>query len=144
VACLLKRDRRDAQMRQAPLAAGSTHSIFVDKEGRLLTCGIEFVGNRIMGHALEDLDVGPFARARRVISLPTPVPSMQDRRIVSVATSALHCLALGAEGEVYSWGRGDFGSLVPSRIESLSRVECIAAGSNWKSSAVDEDGRLFT
>jgi len=28
VACLLKCDRRDAQMRQAPIAAGYTHSIF--------------------------------------------------------------------------------------------------------------------
>jgi len=30
VACLLKRDRRDAQMRQAPLAVGTQHSMFVD------------------------------------------------------------------------------------------------------------------
>jgi len=30
VACLLKRDRRDAQTRQAPLAVGWEHSMFVD------------------------------------------------------------------------------------------------------------------
>jgi len=78
---------------------------------------------------------------------------MQDRRIVSVATSDWHCLALSREGEVYSWGEGGFDSLghadgderaVPSRIESLSRIESIAAGNNWTSAAVDEDGRLFT
>jgi len=33
---------------------------------------------------------------------------------------------------------------VPSRIESLSRIECIAAGDNRTSAAVDEDGKLFT
>jgi len=35
VACLLKRDRRDAQMRKVPLAVEHEHSMFVDKEGRL-------------------------------------------------------------------------------------------------------------
>ena len=38
---------------------------------------------------------------RRDIGPPTPVPSMQDRRIVSVASSDSHCVALSAEGEVY-------------------------------------------
>jgi len=33
---------------------------------------------------------------------------------------------------------------VPSRIESLSRIERIAAGTNRTSAAVDEKGRLFT
>jgi len=33
---------------------------------------------------------------------------------------------------------------VPSRIESLSRIERIAAGPGWKSAAVDVAGRLFT
>jgi len=78
---------------------------------------------------------------------------MQGRRIVSVAASDRHCLALSREGEVYSWGDEFFGSLghadggeraVPSRVESLSRIECIAAGDDWTSAAVDEDGRLFT
>jgi len=78
---------------------------------------------------------------------------MQDRRIVSVASSDSHCLALGAEGEVYSWGAGAYGALghgdegaraVPSRIESLSRIERIAVGPYWTSAAVDKAGRLFT
>jgi len=90
---------------------------------------------------------------RREIGPPTPVTSMQDRRIVSVATGNYHCLALSAEGEVYSWGAGIYGSLghgdggaraVPCRIESLSCIEHIAAGPNWTSAAVDEKGRLFT
>jgi len=72
---------------------------------------------------------------------------------VSVAARDRHCLALSREGEVYSWGDGLFGSLghsdggkrnVPSRIESLSQIESIAAGPCWNSSAVDDHGRLFT
>ena len=147
VACLLKRDRRDTQMRQAPLAVGSVHAIFVDKGGRLLTSGRDGVGAPL-GHT-EDPDADPGHQ----IGSPTLVPSMQDRRIVSVATSQYHCLALGAEGEVYSWGEGAYGALghgdegaraVPSMIETLSHIECIAAGPNQTSAAVDEKGRLFT
>ena len=150
VACLLKRNRRDAQMRQAPLAVGSAHSMFLDNIGGLLTCGRDRIDYRSLGHAV-DPDADP--NVRREIGPPTPVPSMQDRRIVSVATSLYHSLALSEEGEVYSWGSDHLGALghggegaraVPSRIESLSRIEHIAAGSNCKSAAVDEAGRLFT
>jgi len=150
VACLLKRDCRDAQMRQVPLAVGLEHSIFVDKGGRLLTCGSDCGSAPALGHAA---DPAADPNVRRKIGPPTPVPSMQERRIVSVATSYVHCLALSAEGEVYSWGAGDYGALghgdegareVPGRIESLSHIEHIAAGSNFTSSAVDEKGRLFT
>ena len=150
VACLLKRDRRAAQMRQAPLAVGHEHSIFVDKEGRLLTCGRDGVGTPLLGHA-EDPDADP--DAPREIGPPTLVPSMQAKRIVSISSSNDHCLALSAEGEVYSWGSGYFGALghgdegaraVPSRIATLSHIKCIAAGPNRTSAAVDEIGRLFT
>jgi len=146
VACLLKRDRRDAQVMQAPLAAGRYHSIFIDRAGHLVTCG----RGGLLGHAM---DPDANTQSLRHIGLPTPVPSMQDRRIVSVASSDAHCLALSAGGEVYSWGDDLYGSLghgevaggdVPRRIESLRRVERIAAGSSWTSAAVDEDGRLFT
>jgi len=150
VAYLLKRDRRDAQMREAPLAVGHKHSIFVDKGGRLLTCGRDSVGMPLLGHA-EDPAADP--NILREIGPPTPVPSMQERRIVSVATSDVHCLALSADGEVYSWGTGAYGALghgddanrtVSCKIESLRRIERIAAGSSWTSAAVDEKGRLFT
>ena len=132
VACLLKHDRRDAQKRQALLAVGFAESVFVDKAGRLLVCG-DPIGNPI--------------------EPPTPMPSMQDQRMVSVASKGYHFLALGVEGEVYAWGDGEYGSLghgdegygeMPSRIESLSRIERIAVGPNLTSAAVDEDGRLFT
>jgi len=150
VACLLKRDRRDAQLWRAPLAVGRYHSIFVDKGGRLLTCGSDHLTAPVLGHAV---DPAAEPSVLHEIGPPTPVPSMQDRRIVSIASGYAHCLALSAEGEVYSWGAGAYGALghggegtraVTSRIESLSRIEHIAAGPNFTSSAVDEKGRLFT
>jgi len=138
---LLKREFRDARRRLAPLAAGMLYSVFVDTNGRLLTCGQAGGHGGALGHTGVDA-IGP----------PTLVPSMLDRRIVSVASNISHCLALSAEGEVFSWGAGDQGALghgdenhraVPSRIESLQRIESIMAG-NGRSAAVDERGHLFT
>jgi alpha-tubulin suppressor-like RCC1 family protein len=130
-------------MHQAPLAVGSENIIFVDNGGRLLTCGREGPGVRLLlGHAV---DPAADPNVRREIGPPTPVPSMQDRRIVSVAANDLHCLALSAES---AWGDGAYGALghgdeqgdraVPSRIETLSSIERIAAapgqiGRAWRS-----------
>jgi len=150
---LLKCVLRDALRREVPLAAGSEISVFVDAEGHLLTCGNENTGDTgqlLLGHAV---DPDAYPNEPRLIDPPTLVPSMQDRRIVSVAAGGWHCLALSREGEVYSWGDGNWGSLghadggeraLPSRIESLSRIESIAAGDHWTSAAVVENGRLFT
>ena len=150
---LLKRDSYDALRRETPLAVGGSHSLFVDKEGRLhLAClwwdiRAGEVGELLLGH-----DWGSATGASTVSVPPTLVPSMQDTRIVSVASGNNHCLALSAEGEVYSWGDGtdgvlghdDRGAMTgPRRIETLERVESIAAG-GITIAAVDDRGSLFT
>jgi len=103
------------------------------------------VGEPLLGHDWS-------SDAASVSVPPTLVPLMQDKRIVSVATGVRHCLALSAEGEVYSWGVGNYGALGhadgsasagPRRIETLERVESIAAG-DCTSAAVDDRRRLVT
>ena len=145
---LLACDRRDALRRHAPLAVGFTQSIFVDREGRLLSCGGAVNGQLLLGHAV-DPEADPDA-PRKIVS-PTPVPSMQATRVVSVATGGFHCLALSTVGEVYSWGSGDHSELghldqdvMPNRIVSLSRIERIAAATSRTSAAVDVNGHLYT
>jgi len=160
---LLKRVLREAMRREAPLAVAANVSLFLDAEDRLLTCGTENIRpsagelpgllpgahtGPLLGH-----DCGPdidFVGPRR-IGPPTLVPSMQGVRIASVAAGSWHCLALSREGEVYSWGgAGLLGHVdggaraVPTRIESLSQIESIAAGPTSVSAAVDAVGRLFT
>ena len=94
----------DALRRETPLAVGTNHSLFVDKEGRLhLACpraAIKAggVGEPLLGH---DWGSNAGAPAR---TPPTLVSSMQDKRIVSVASGDNHCLVLSAVGEVYSSG----------------------------------------
>jgi len=148
---LLKHNSYEALRREAPLAVGDMHSLFVDREGRLhLAClRVEIkevaVGEPLLGH-----DWGSDAGAS---APPTLVPSMQDKRIVSVASCKCHCLALSAEGEVYSWGDSTHGALGHadrsaragrlSWIETLEGVESISVGP-FTSAAVDDRGRLFT
>jgi len=159
VTYLLKRDLRNALRRESPLAVGdlyggSPHSLFVDREGRLhLAClrlqiKAGMVGEPLLGH-----DWGSAAGASTGSVPLTLVPSMQDKRIVSVASGFRHFLALSAEGEVYSWGDGSCGALGhadgsasagPRRIETLAHIESISAGNEHTSAAVDDRGRLFT
>jgi len=153
VTYLLKREFCDALRREAPLAVGNRHSLFVDQEGRLhLACRREEIKAGGVGEPLLGYDWGSDAGASTVSVPPTLVPSMYDTRIVSVASGDDHCLALSAVGEVYSWGNGSDGvlghadgsaSAGPRRIETLARVESIAAGT-FTSAAVDDRGHLFT
>jgi len=149
---LLNCDFYDALRREAPLAVGDDHSLFVDKEGRLhLSCLREEIKAGGVGEPLLGHDWGSAAGAFLSVP-PTLVPSMHDKRIISVVSGPRHCLALGAEGEVYSWGNGSDGALGhadgsesagPRRIETLAHVESVAAGF-YTSAAVDDRGRLFT
>ena len=155
---LLKRGFYDALMREAAIAVGaalfggSPHSLFVDRKGRLhLACPREEINAGRIGEPLLGNDWGSDAGASNGSVPPTLVPSMHDTRIVSVASGDRHCLALSAEGEVYSWGDGTHGvlghadgstSARPRRIETLTHVESIAAAT-FKSAAVDDRGSLF-
>jgi len=146
VTYLLKRGFYDALRREAPLAVETNHSLFVDKEGRLhLACPQDEIKAGGVGESLLGHGWGSDAGASTISVLPTLVASMHDTRIVSVASSYCHCLALSAEGEVYSWGRGTHGALGHadgsasaglSRIETLAHVESIATGM-LTSAAVD-------
>ena len=145
-----KPPRRDEAARTACGELGTQRYRGQGRPGRLRTCGRDSGdGYHLLGHALNP-DVDP--DDARENGPPTRVPSMNDRRIISVAARYLHGLALSAEGEVFSWGKGQAGALghadrgaraEPSRIESLSRIESIATGA-FRSAAVNEVGRLFT
>jgi len=127
---LLKRDFYDALRREAPLAVGDDHSLFVDKEGRLhLACRRTEITAGKVGEPLLGHDWGSAAGASTVSVPPMLVSSMHDTRIVSVASGGGHCLALSAVGEVYSWGDGTDGALgqrVPGR-GGLRRLRTLKA-----------------
>ncbi|KAK8970774.1 hypothetical protein KSP40_PGU018841 [Platanthera guangdongensis] len=84
---------------------------------------------------------------------PKPIPSLQDTRVVQIASGGYHSLALTDKGEVLSWGHGRQGQLghsstqvqkVPTVIEALSQehIVYIACGGS-SSAAVTDKGVLY-
>ena len=116
----------------ARAAAGRRqHSLFIDGEGRLSSCGnAPLYIPALLGHG------------EGVTQLNTPTrlsSTLGGERAVSVSAGARHSLALATDGEVWSWGWGGFGRLghgdaqdqwQPEKIEALAgqRVVAVSAG----------------
>lgn len=84
---------------------------------------------------------------------PKPIPSLEDVRVIQIASGGYHSLALTDDGKVLSWGHGGHGQLghssiqnqkVPLLIEGLSdeHVVYIASGGS-SSAAVTDKGKLY-
>ena len=85
------------------VAGGYAHTLFVDAERRLLSCGggdddDEEFHSDVLGHGHGD-----------IVPVPTPIPSMQGVRVSTVAASHSLSLAVTEAGQLYSWGRGYLG-----------------------------------
>jgi hypothetical protein len=134
----LARCARQRRCREAPpIAAGDRQSLFLDAAGRLLACG--------EGPAVGHGDATAFS------SNPTPVAALAGVQLRSVAAGAVHILALGWDGRVYSWGRNERGQLgqgdtlvrpVPAPVEGLEDVRGVAAASDH-SLAVTQSGAVY-
>ncbi|KAM6548662.1 hypothetical protein CsatB_020338 [Cannabis sativa] len=84
---------------------------------------------------------------------PTLVTSLEDVRIIQIASGGYHSLALTDDGKVLSWGHGGHGQLGHSSISSCKTPEVIEALANERvvyiacggssSAAVTDDGKLF-
>lgn len=84
--------------------------------------------------------------------LPVQVMGLPDR-IVQVASGSMHCVALCEDGQVYTWGRGEFGVLgtggssdyqspvLVDAIEGMVAVK-VACGSNF-TALINADGQLY-
>ena len=86
---------------------------------------------------------------------PTRVEGLKER-VTQLAGGKEHCLALTERGELYAWGRGEFGrlglggsgnQLSPVRVDALTgpemRVRQVVCGSSFNG-AVLESGGLMT
>ena len=150
---LLKGDFYDALRRETPLAVGGDHSLFVNKEGCLhLACRRDAikaggVGEPLLGHdwaRLPALLLFPSRRrwCRRCMtraSSASPAAAVTASRSVPWARSTR-----GGDGTDGELGHADRGAMAgPRRIETLERVESVAAGV-YTSAAVDDRRRLFT
>ena len=130
----------------ARAAAGSQHSVFIDGEGRLSSCGSEEHVTGFLGHG------EGVAR----LNTPTRLPStsLGSERAVSVSAASRHSLALTADGSVWSWGYGDCGKLghgdvqdqlLPKKVEALAGQRVVAVSARMSHSiAITADGALWS
>ena len=130
-------------------AAGYLHSLFIDGEGRLSSCGSE---------TAEGWTPGLLGHGEGVTRLNTPtrLPSgtLGGERAVSVSAGRGHSLALTANGSVWSWGYGAGGKLghgdeqdqlLPKKIEALAWKRVVAVSAGFVHNlAITADGAAFT
>ncbi|CAK9078471.1 unnamed protein product [Durusdinium trenchii] len=100
------------------LACGDSHSLTIDRDGRLYcwganSCGQLGIMNPDDPRIRKDPDGIPH--------LPTPaiVEALADQRIVDIACGEAHSLAVSATGNLYSWGACSCGQLGLGSCEGM-------------------------
>ncbi|MGH0184836.1 UNVERIFIED_CONTAM: hypothetical protein FKN15_017450 [Acipenser sinensis] len=140
--CILK---TLAQMRQYSIEAGQYCTFSVSTDGSVKACGKGSYGRLGLGDSNNQ-------------SVPKKLvlePPRNIRKVSSSKGSDGHTMAVTVEGEVFSWGDGDYGKLghgnsatqkYPKLIQGplLGKVVvCVSAGYRH-SAAVTSDGELYT
>ena len=121
------------------IRCGQYHSLVITSNGELYTFGWGVHGQ--LGHGnVEDEFV------------PKKVIALKDQVIVSAATGFGHTIALDAEGNVYSFGNGQFGQLgmgttdnhsLPQKICSINEPIKLIATKYFHNLALTNDGKLY-
>eukprot|EP01129_Flabellula_baltica_P017582 TRINITY_DN9786_c0_g1_i2.p1 TRINITY_DN9786_c0_g1~~TRINITY_DN9786_c0_g1_i2.p1 ORF type:complete len:773 (+),score=119.04 TRINITY_DN9786_c0_g1_i2:17-2335(+) len=120
------------------IVSGQNYSMTISHSGEVFVWGRNNYGQLGLGHKTD-------------FSTPVKNDILSNMVIDSLQCGYNHSI-LNSDGEVYAWGRGDYGRLglgdtnscdVPTRIEELSDV-VIACGGAFHSLAVNKDGDIFT
>ena len=147
--CTVRRLCYSALLREsntpARAAAGERHSVFIDGEGRLSSCG-----------STEEEFPAALGQGEGVTQLRTPTrfPStLGGERAVSVSAGDMHSLALTADGAVWSWGElvllghsdEQQDGLLPKKVEAFAgqRVVAVSAATGH-SLALAADGSVWS
>ncbi len=119
------------------ITAGAVHSHALHADGTLRAWGSDAWGKLGVNRAIVRETAAPLARP--------------PQKIVSLAASLHHVLALTEEGDVWSWGDNESGQLgdgsranrpMPGRVPGLPRIRAVSAG-NSHSVAMGIDGSVW-
>lgn len=59
------------------------------------------------------------------IRRPKKVIALQGKRIISIATGSLHCVACSDDGDVFTWGDNDEGQLGDGTTAAIQRPRLV-------------------
>ncbi|XP_034934449.1 E3 ubiquitin-protein ligase HERC2 [Chelonus insularis] len=93
---------------------GSQFSVALTRSGAVYTWGKGDYHR--LGHGNDD-------HVRR----PKKVAALQGKKIISIATGSLHCVACSDKGEVFTWGDNDEGQLGDGTTSALQRPRLVYA-----------------
>ncbi|KAF7995498.1 hypothetical protein HCN44_006605 [Aphidius gifuensis] len=93
---------------------GSQFSVALTRSGAVYTWGKGDYHR--LGHGTDD-------HVRR----PRKVAALQGKKIISIATGSLHCVACSDKGEVFTWGDNDEGQLGDGTTSALQRPRLVHA-----------------
>jgi alpha-tubulin suppressor-like RCC1 family protein len=95
------------RLRFVLVAAGGEHSIALTALGEVYVWGSNAFGQ--LGQ--DTLGMGARSAGAVQSSEPLRVPGLQKKKVIKVAAGWAHCMALTDSGDVWVWGRNNFGQL---------------------------------
>ncbi len=121
------------------IRAGKNHTIILKSTGEVYVTGSNLYG-----------ELGQNDSSIRNTKTFVKVPELKN--IVSVSAGISHCMALGLDGSVYTWGSNIYGELglnnkssyvgVPTKVSELSNIRYISGGKNY-SLSLNKENELF-
>ncbi|CAB0009589.1 unnamed protein product [Nesidiocoris tenuis] len=93
---------------------GSQFSVALTRSGSVYTWGKGDYHR--LGHGSDD-------HVRR----PRKVAALQGKKIISIATGSLHCVACSDQGEVFTWGDNDEGQLGDGTTNAIQKPRLVVA-----------------
>ena len=125
------------------VAAGDDHTIALTSEGAVFTFGSNEDGRT--GHGTTE---GNQTTPRKVGGC------LDGRKVVSVAAGALHTACIDEDGDIYTWGKGEYGRLghgdetdrsSPKVVRGLIGKKCsaVACGA-YHTLVIAENGKVFS
>jgi alpha-tubulin suppressor-like RCC1 family protein len=121
------------------VSAGNFHSLFLNSQGRVFSCGENAYGSLGLGH-------------ENIVSIPTLIEESED--IVAISAGGFHSLLLNSQGQVFSFGYGVMGQLghgntknqlIPVLIDEpeIGQIVTISAGEKH-SLILNSQGQVFS
>ena len=130
-------------VKKVSVHSGGRHAMALTVDGKVFSWGEG-----------DDGKLGHFSRMN--CERPRLIEALRSKRIRDIACGSAHSAAISSNGDLYTWGLGDYGrlghgnndtQLRPKQVKSLSgvRIVQIALGSrDAQTLALADDGRVFS